>query len=114
MSMRDFFKGGRDRDNDRWREQWRDDRYPQRYSSGSNPRSADNRSAGTRQNYGSQRGPQFYGQSGRADWAGQGDPSRQQRSRDERGWNDSHTNRNESYHGGFYAGETGRESMYRT
>jgi hypothetical protein len=38
-----------------------------------------------------QRGPQLYGQSGRSDWP---DPR--------------------TYHGGFYAGETGRESMYRT
>jgi osmotically-inducible protein OsmY len=121
MAMRDFFKGGRDRDNDRWREQWRDDRYPQRYSSGTNYEEREER--GNQRN---QRGPQFYGQSGRADWAGgQDEAMRQRRSRSEgsyadrnaRGWNEARAyerNRNEPYHGGFYAGETGRESMYRT
>lgn len=116
MAMRDFFKGSRDRDNDRWREQWRDDRYPQRYSSGAN-RARDERSFGSS----SQRGPQFYGQSGRADWAEQDNAMRQRRSRSEdndrnaSGWNDDRgRNYRNEYHGGFYAGETGRESMYRT
>ena len=120
MAIRDFFKGGHDRDHDRWREQWRDDRYPQRYSSGSNPNPRNDRDLGSQR---TQRGPQFYGQSGRADWAGQNEAMRQGRSRDEssyrnrtaHGWDDNREHdRTEQYHGGFYAGETGRESMYRT
>jgi BON domain-containing protein len=118
MGMRDFFKGERDRDNDRWREQWRDDRYPQRYSSGSNSTMDPDFNRG-------ERGPQFYGQSGRADWADPRNAGRnqgyRQRDRYERGsernaggWDQSRDNDREPYHGGFYAGETGRESMYRT
>jgi osmotically-inducible protein OsmY len=120
MGMRDFFKGDRDHDNDRWREQWRDDRYPQRYSSGSNvDRDRGSFSRG-------QRGPQFYGQSGRADWADQRDAGRTQGSRerdqdewrgdrDAGNWNQNRReDRDAPYHGGFYAGETGRESTYRT
>jgi osmotically-inducible protein OsmY len=120
MAIRDFFRGDRDRDNDRWREQWRDDRYPQRYSSGSD--------ASRDRDYGvnrGQRGPQFYGQSGRADWADQRDARNQgSRSRDPYewggdrnagGWDQSRDDeRNRPYHGGFYAGETGRESIYQT
>jgi osmotically-inducible protein OsmY len=116
LAMRDFFKS----DRDRGREQWRDDRYPQHYSSGSNYGPRNERDLDSPR---AQRGPQFYGQSGRADWAGQNEGMRQGRSRNERpygnrntgSWNDNRDDDpNAPYHGGFYAGETGRESMYRT
>jgi hypothetical protein len=133
MAIRDFFRGERDGNRDSWRDQWRDDRYPQRYSSGSDSPSRREPEYGSRDDYRSQRGPQFYGQSGRSDWADQRnnprdrDYSRDQDRRDQgsyertfgernaSGWNEPRDpNRQQSYHGGFYAGETGRESTYRT
>jgi hypothetical protein len=71
MAMRDIFRGREDRDgsHDRWRENWRDDRYPQRYSSGSDFETRSDHDYDT-DDYRRQREPQFYGQSGRFDWAG--------------------------------------------
>ncbi|HEU4600838.1 MAG TPA: BON domain-containing protein [Steroidobacteraceae bacterium] len=114
MGLRDFFRGHREQGHDRWHEDWRDNRYPKHYSSDSRGRSerAPDR----------QRGPQVYGQSGRSDWPDPRAYSRDQggayaRGYDERprrDWIADSDREREPYHGGFYAGETGRESLYRT
>jgi osmotically-inducible protein OsmY len=114
MAMRDMFRGrqGRDRSHDRWRENWRDDQYPQRYSSGSDFETRSDRDYGA-SDYSRGREPQFYGQSGRSDWANQGPGQNQADEWQRRDWDRQHWigGSGERQYGGQqnYGGRYGRD-----
>ncbi len=127
MSMRDFFRGDRDRDRYRWRDENRYGRQEeQQYTQGREwGRDEDEENEREYGRYGSYGGgfenPQFYGQSGRSDWR---EPDYGRRRYGDRDWGEhvygdrfrpgeqrAHRG-GRDYSGGFYTGESGRGGEY--